>query len=103
MASLAEGLLLSVLPERDPVAEQAADIVELIRCDPSLCRVDQLAGVCGLSVRRLQRMFGEYVGVSPKWVMRRVRLQEAAQRADEVRAWIGRSSRPTSATPTRRT
>jgi AraC-like DNA-binding protein len=82
MASLAEGLLLSALPERDPVAEQAADIVELIRCDPSLWRVDQLAGVCGLSVRRLQRMFGEYVGVSPKWVMRRVRLQEAAQRAD---------------------
>ena len=27
-------------------------------------------------------MFAEYVGVSPKWVMRRARLHEAALRAD---------------------
>ena len=36
----------------------------------------------GLSVRRLQRLFADYVGVSPKWVMRRARLHEAAERAD---------------------
>jgi len=33
-------------------------------------------------VRGLQRMFGDYVGASPKWVMRRARLHEAALRAD---------------------
>jgi AraC-like DNA-binding protein len=27
-------------------------------------------------------LFGDYVGVSPKWVMRRARLHEAALRAD---------------------
>jgi AraC-like DNA-binding protein len=41
-----------------------------------------LAAVCGVSVRGLQRMFADYVGVSPKWVMRRARLHEAALRAD---------------------
>jgi AraC-like DNA-binding protein len=45
-------------------------------------RVDQLADGLGLSVRRLQRLFAEYVGVTPKWVLRRARLHEAAARAD---------------------
>jgi AraC-like DNA-binding protein len=82
MLGRAESLLFSGLPERDPVAEQVADLVALIGSDVSLQRVDQLAAVCGVSVRGLQRMFADYVGVSPKWVMRRARLHEAALRAD---------------------
>jgi AraC-like DNA-binding protein len=31
-------------------------------------------------VRSLQRLFRKYVGVSPKWVIRRYRLHEAAER-----------------------
>ncbi len=30
-------------------------------------------------MRALQRLFSRYVGVSPKWVIRRFRLQEAAE------------------------
>jgi AraC-like DNA-binding protein len=82
MTSHAESLLFSGLPEPDPVAERAARIVALITSDSSLRRVDQLASASGLSVRGLQRMFGEYVGASPKWVMRRARLHEAALQAD---------------------
>jgi AraC-like DNA-binding protein len=82
MTSHAESLLFSGLPERDPVAEQVAGLVALITSDSSLRRVDQLAAASELSVRSLQRMFGDYVGVSPKWVMRRARLHEAALRAD---------------------
>ena len=82
MTSHAEALLFSGLPERDPVAEQVARLVVLITSDCSLRRVDQLALASGLSVRSLQRMFADYVGVSPKWVMRRARLHEAAERAD---------------------
>jgi AraC-like DNA-binding protein len=82
MTSHAESLLFSGLPERDPVAEQAAGIVALITSDPALQRVDQLSCASGVSVRSLQRMFADYVGVSPKWVMRRARLHEAALRAD---------------------
>ena len=32
------------------------------------------------SPRSLQRLFREYVGVTPKWVLQRVRLHEAAER-----------------------
>jgi AraC-like DNA-binding protein len=82
MVGCAESLLFSALPDRDPVAEQVADLVTLITSSPWLRRVDQLSDACGLSVRSLQRLFADYVGVSPKWVMRRARLHEAALRAD---------------------
>lgn len=82
MAAHAERMLRAVAPERDPVAERAAVMVERIVSDPDLRRTDQLAAALGVPVRRLQRLFAEYVGVSPKWVMRRARLHEAAERAD---------------------
>jgi len=82
MAGHADALLLSVRPDPDPAAEETAALVTLIIGDPALRRVDQLAQACGLTLRSLQRLFADYVGVSPKWVMRRSRLHEAAQRAD---------------------
>lgn len=82
MIAFATELLAARLPAVDPVADQAAKLVELITEDSGLRRVDQLAAVSGLTVRGLQRLFAEYVGVSPKWVMRRARLHEAALRVD---------------------
>ena len=82
MIGYAETLLCSVQPERDPVAEQVAALVSRITADPGLRRVDQLAAASGMTARSLQRLFADYVGVSPKWVMRRARLHEAAERAD---------------------
>ncbi len=82
MTAHAEALLCSVRPERDPAAEQAAELVGHITADPALRRVDELAAAAGVTARSLQRLFSDYVGVSPKWVMRRVRLHEAAERAD---------------------
>lgn len=68
-------------PEPDPSAEKAMALVDLIRTDRSVLRVDDFAGRAGLPTRRLQRLFLEYVGVSPKWVIRRYRIQEAIERA----------------------
>ena len=82
MTGFAEALLHSVLPERDPLAEQAAALVSRITEDPGLRRVDQLSAESGMTARSLQRLFADYVGVSPKWVMRRARLHEAAEHAD---------------------
>jgi AraC-like DNA-binding protein len=82
MVARADEFLAAVRPGRDPVAESVAEMVSRINADPALMRVDQLAAATGLSVRRLQRLFAEFVGVGPKWVMRRARLHEAAQRAD---------------------
>jgi AraC-like DNA-binding protein len=82
MMAEAEALLTAVLPEPDPSSDRATELVTLINKDPSLRRVDQLAEVSGQSARSLQRLFADYVGVNPKWVMRRSRLHEAALRAD---------------------
>lgn len=83
MAAAAEGFLRTVLPEPDPLAAQVAAIVARITDAPSLFRVDQLAAEAGMSVRSLQRLFAEYVGAGPKWVLRRARLHEAAARAEQ--------------------
>jgi AraC-like DNA-binding protein len=68
-------------PGSDPSAERAAAIVERMAARPGLVRVDDLAADVGLSARSLQRLFHEYVGIGPKWVIRRFRMQEAAERA----------------------
>lgn len=79
-ARVVERFLLARLPPRDPVAEQVAAVVEQIAGQPGLTRVDQLADQLGTNVRRLQRRFAGYVGVGPKWVIRRCRLQEVTER-----------------------
>jgi AraC-like DNA-binding protein len=83
LVACAEELLTSIRPARDPVAEQVATMVTRIVDDPGLRRVDELAAALDLPVRRLQRLFADYVGVSPKWVMRRARLHDAVLRAEQ--------------------
>ncbi|MDI2132058.1 helix-turn-helix domain-containing protein [Yinghuangia seranimata] len=83
MVAAAEAFLLPRLPDPDPVAAEVAEMVARITGDPALVRVDEVAKLLGLSVRRLQRLFAEYVGASPKWVLRRARLHEAAERAQQ--------------------
>jgi AraC-like DNA-binding protein len=51
--------------------------------DRELVRVDQAAQLAGWSVRSLQRLFATYVGVSPKAVLARYRLQDAAAAIDD--------------------
>jgi len=82
MIAAAARLLRGFGAAPDPVAVQVAGLVERITTNPELRRVTTLAEVFGMPERRLQRLFAEYVGVSPKWVMRRARLLEAARRAD---------------------
>jgi AraC-like DNA-binding protein len=41
--------------------------------------VDDVVNRMGLNKRSLQRLFSQYVGVSPKWVIKRDRLHEATE------------------------
>jgi len=79
----ATGWLLDHLPAPDPVVAEAIRAVSLIAENPAIVRVEELAERLGRSVRGVQRLFTDYVGVSPKWVVRRFRMHEAAQRAAE--------------------
>lgn len=60
----------------------AVAVVARIEADPAITTVDGLTAVAGLSRRPLQRLFREYVGVSPKWIIRRFRLREVAARLE---------------------
>ena len=75
-----ERWLLPLLPAPDPAGEHAGEIVDLVRGDPSISRVDTLAAAVGLGPRTLQRLCAEQVGVGPKWLIRRYRLHEVTQR-----------------------
>jgi AraC-like DNA-binding protein len=77
-----EHWLLARLPTPDPAGHQASEIVDLVRGDPSISRVDGLAVAAKISVRTLQRLCAEHVGVGPKWLIRRYRLHEVTQRLD---------------------
>ncbi|WP_157105162.1 helix-turn-helix domain-containing protein [Nocardia coubleae] len=68
------------LPESDSRADLAARVVAGIAADPTVTRVDEVADRFGTTVRGLQRLFAEYVGISPKWVIRRYRLREITER-----------------------
>jgi AraC-like DNA-binding protein len=80
MRRAVEAFLGGHLPPDDPAATRAGDVVDRIVAEPDLTRVDELAPRVGLTVRRLQRLFAEHVGVPPKWVIRRYRLNEVTQR-----------------------
>jgi AraC-like DNA-binding protein len=90
-ASIVESFLRACRPTRDPIAETVADIVRRVADDPAITRVDRLADSAGIGVRRLQRLFAGYVGVGPKWVIRRYRIDEATKRmaAGEPVDWAG--------------
>jgi AraC-like DNA-binding protein len=70
------------LTDEDGQRSLATALVQRIATDPSLARVESLAELAGLSVRELQRLFRAHVGATPKHVLRRVRLQEAALRVE---------------------
>jgi AraC-like DNA-binding protein len=77
---LVQRFLVGLEPEVDPEVDRVAAIAERAATDRSMLRVETLAAEFGLGVRALQRLFSEYVGVSPKWVIQRYRLHEAAER-----------------------
>ncbi len=75
-----EPLLAQADPERLRLAREVARIAEVAADQPEMVRVGDLAAYAGMSVRTLQRLFLEYAGVSPSWMLRRLRLIEAAER-----------------------
>jgi AraC-like DNA-binding protein len=72
-------------PEDETVELLNAIVADLV-ADRSITRVVNLVERFGIGERTLQRLFSEYVGVGPKWVIQRYRLIEAAERLAEGEA-----------------
>ncbi len=62
----------------DPTFASLTCLVERIRDDDRLHRVEQVMALSPWSARTTQRVFRRYVGVPVKWVLCRYRLQQAA-------------------------
>jgi AraC-like DNA-binding protein len=77
MIELFELFLRARLPERDENIALINQIVDQVIADRAITKVAEVASRFSLSSRTLQRLFSQYVGVSPKWVIKRYRLQEA--------------------------
>ncbi|RZJ04076.1 MAG: AraC family transcriptional regulator [Rubrivivax sp.] len=90
-AALAAALLRPHLPPVDEPALLAGHIVDSAMADRDVHTAQQLADRFGMPLRRLQRLFHQYVGVGPKWVINRYRMHEAVARVQrgEAMSWAG--------------
>jgi AraC-like DNA-binding protein len=81
MVDLAESFLRERLPpDHDDNVRLVNDIISCITSDREITKVDTVVSRTGVGKRQIQRLFSEYVGVSPKWVIKRFRMHEAIER-----------------------
>ncbi|MFT4126278.1 MAG: helix-turn-helix domain-containing protein [Gordonia sp. (in: high G+C Gram-positive bacteria)] len=72
--------LRRTLPEPDVAARQANTLEDLVATDRTIHRVDNLADRLSTSTRSVQRTADRYIGLTPLAIIRRYRLQDAADR-----------------------
>jgi AraC-like DNA-binding protein len=91
MIELAEKFLRERLPEQDKNVGIINEIVDYIIAHREITKVDDVVSRLNINKRTLQRLFRQYVGVSPKWVIKRYRLHEVAERLAEGKVvdWSG--------------
>jgi AraC-like DNA-binding protein len=80
----AEAFLAPRLPPLPEGVAQIRDIVEHMETQRSILRAEHAAKLHGIDLRTLQRRFRKFLGVSPKWVVQRYRLHEAAARLQSI-------------------
>lgn len=89
MVMLAERFFRERLPVKDDNVEDVHRIVTTIAGDREITKVDDVVRRFGINKRTLQRLFSRYVGISPKWVIQRYRLHDAAEQMErgEITDW----------------
>jgi AraC-like DNA-binding protein len=80
MVAAAAAIIRRALPALNPQIARIEAMLTLLLDQHGITRVAQWAKSAGLSVRNMQLLFRDQVGASPKWVIRRHRLLEAADR-----------------------
>ncbi|MDQ4503484.1 helix-turn-helix transcriptional regulator [Sinomonas sp. ASV322] len=68
------------IPEADARGLEANRMADLADSEPGLLRVPDLAGAMGVSERTLERLAADFLGPTPAAIMRRRRIQLAAER-----------------------
>ncbi|GIN91150.1 AraC family transcriptional regulator [Siminovitchia terrae] len=76
---IVEQLLQQSMPEHDKTVDLLNEVIDKIVYNADITKVEHLVDQFGISKRTLQRWFNQYIGVSPKWVIRRYRMHEAIE------------------------
>ncbi|MFA6540258.1 MAG: helix-turn-helix domain-containing protein [Bacteroidota bacterium] len=84
-AASAEKFLGKHLPRQDETIGIIGAVVEKIISDRRILKVDDLVEHFQISKRTLQRIFSDYVGINPKWMIKRYRLHEAVELLENSR------------------
>ena len=79
LVNVLEELAVRADPQRVHLARQVAEVARLAETNRSLRRLVDLCESAEIGPRQLQRLFLEYAGVPPVWVLRRYRLIDAAE------------------------
>lgn len=83
MVAVTEAFLRSRSVEPDPRALLVNAVTDALVGNPAITRVAHVQEMFGIGERALQRTFADYLGVTPRWVLRRARLHSAAERVIE--------------------
>jgi AraC-like DNA-binding protein len=85
----------------DAEGELVNRLVAFVETNPDVTRVAQVCAELGLSERALQRLVHRRIGLTPKWLIQRRRLRDAAERLrdgdttiSEVAAVLGYADQP---------
>ncbi|GBF39528.1 helix-turn-helix domain-containing protein [Leptospira johnsonii] len=88
LVQFAENFLYERLPEEDETITWINDLIEKVSNDRSILKVEDMVRLSGMNKRSLQRIFNQYVGVGPKWVINRYRMFEILDRITKDTDWV---------------
>ncbi len=83
MQSISETFLQAKLPESFDDVAKLEKMINEIHSNPAIMKVADLSERFSISERALQRLFKHQVGVSPKWAIRKCRIQEVLSQLED--------------------
>jgi len=79
-----EALLAPRVGVDDGYTPLVADVIQTMRDVAPDARVEHLAAMHHVAPRTLQRLFRHYVGVGPKWILKRQRIHQAVEQLTAI-------------------
>jgi len=79
IVELLQSLLKPLVTQPCPQQLKLTKLVELIKTDSEIYKVADLLEQANISIRTIQRLFHKFLGLSPKWLIRKYRLHQALE------------------------
>lgn len=80
---IVENALFEVTRKRAPFLNTLMDIVKTVETEQNITKTAEICQRFSLSSRTLQREFNRYLGVSPKWLIRKYRMHQALNKFED--------------------